>query len=335
MQSRRFAFWMLLLATPRAVSQVPDIDPPIVGQPPNFNGIVGRVRVETSVDPKEAIVEEPLMFVVRVLGDASAKHPPRRELLRIFSEEAEHDFWIEPVPDRDVAKPGLWEFVYRLRAKHADVKEAPAVKLVYFHPDRRRYQTSFADPIAVTLRPRPAAPVAGEPKVVHAPAVILRISPLPSNLAAQTGPWLPSAAAWLAALLVPPLLILAGSWFFLWFHPSPEAQRRRSMHQAARQAIEELKRTDTHDAEHAVETVKRYVSQRFGWTIAEWGPREAESALKRRGLADEARAMCVRFLAAWDRRRFDPRTETTGVAWNAEARAVIETVEADPCVASS
>ncbi|MFO0863214.1 MAG: hypothetical protein U0744_00890 [Gemmataceae bacterium] len=330
-----FALSMCLFAAPRGYAEIPDIEPALVGQPPNFSGIVGRVRVEVTIEPKEAIVDDPVMFTVRILGETSAKHPPRRELLKVFGEDAERNYWIEQVPDRDSTKPGVWEFAFRLRAKHAAVKETPAVKLVYFHPDRKRYQTSFADPVSVAFHPRPASPVPVEPKVLHAPAVLLQANPPPSNLSMQRGPWLPSAAKWFVAIAVPPVFGFALWRLFTTLFPAPEIRRTRAMHRAAAKAFEELKRADVNDASRAAETVKRYVAERFGWAIAEWGPHEAESALKRRGLAFTARRKCVRFLAEWDRRRFDPSSQVDSISWTNDARDVIETVEADPCVASS
>ncbi|MBX9679787.1 MAG: hypothetical protein K2X38_13575 [Gemmataceae bacterium] len=330
----RISLFVLLFAVPSGFAEVPNIDPPIVGQPPNFSGIVGRVRVEVSVEPKEAKVEEPLIFVVRILGETSSKHPPRREALKVFNNDADRDFWVEPMPDRDTAKDGVWEFTYRLRPKHADAKETPAVKLVYFQPDRRRYQTSFADAIAIVIRTQPAVPAATEPKVLHAPAILLELAPPPPNLASQTGPRRFGAWEWVVAIVIPPL----PCWFFArmlaWLYPPAEVRRRRAMHGAATRAIDELKRTDGQDAARSVETVKRYVAERFGWAVGEWGPHEAEGALKRRGIAVAARQACVGLLAAWDRDRFDPETKTQPIAWNVKAQQVIETVEADPCVAS-
>lgn len=331
----RISLFVQMFAVSSAFADVPNVEPPIVGQPANFSGIVGRVRVEVSVEPKEAKVEEPLIFVVRILGETSAKHPPRRETLQIFGDDADRDFWIEPMPDRDTAQAGVWSFFYRLRAKHADAKETPGVKVVYFQPDRRRYQTSFADAIAIVIRTQPAAPTATEARVLHAPALILELAPPPRHLGSQTGPRRLGTSEWLVAILIPPLLCWILARMLAWLYPPAEVRRRRAMHRAATRAIEELKRTDAKDAARAVEMVKRYVAERFGWAVAEWGPHEAEGALKRRGIAAAAREACVRFLAAWDRDRFAADKKTQPMAWNVKARELIETVEADPCVASS
>jgi len=319
---------VILLATLR---EFPEVDPPIVGQPAAFSGIVGKVRIETIVEQKEAVVEEPLTFVVRIVGEASAKHSPRRESLKIFGDDAERDFWIEPMPDRDQAKPGVWEFAYRLKAKSADVKETPTVKLVYFQPAAKRYQPTFGDRIPLTIRPRPAVVVeAKEPRVLHAPHTILELAPRPASECV----WQPSTTFWLTAFLGPPLLCIAAAIALRFRNSDAQAQRRRAMHRAAQTALAKLKHVPNDDAANAVDAFAKYLATRFGWNFAELGPHEAETSLKRRGVAPDARLRCAELLAAWDRHRFS-RQHANGIAWPLQATEAIRALEEDPCMARS
>ena len=130
-------------------------EPPRVGRPVDFSGVVGRFRIEADVSPKTVPVEDPLTLRVTIHGEAVTT-PPTRGELRIFPEEL--DFFREDAVDEDRADPaaGTWTFVWRLRPKSTDVREVPALRLVYWSPMLRRFQAATTDPVPIEVRPAEA-----------------------------------------------------------------------------------------------------------------------------------------------------------------------------------
>ena len=116
-------------------------EPPQVGRPVDFSDVVGRFRIEADVSPKSVSVEDPLTLRVTIHGEAVTT-PPTRGDLRIFPEDL--DFFREDVADEDRADPkaGTWTFVWRLRPKSTEVREVPALRLVYWSPMLRRFQAA-------------------------------------------------------------------------------------------------------------------------------------------------------------------------------------------------
>src|SRR5205823_3161976 len=66
------------------------------------------------------------------------------------------------------------EFRYRVRPRKPAVTEIPRFKFVYFNPritpPSRGYQTTYADPVPLTVKPRLLAPVEVPPWMLEPPA---------------------------------------------------------------------------------------------------------------------------------------------------------------------
>ncbi len=158
----RAAILSLLIAVPSG-SAAEDDEPPIVGQPPHFNGAVGRFTVTADAAPKTLQAEDALTYTVRVTATAAVKLPPQRPALAEFPGFSA-DFYIEEIGPPEGTHPDdkTWEFAYRLKPKSTDVQMVPGFPFVFFRPGllppSRGYMTTRAPEVPITVTPRAAMP---------------------------------------------------------------------------------------------------------------------------------------------------------------------------------
>ncbi len=304
---------LALLAPTCLVAQSPSIEPPLLGRPPQFSNIVGSYRIAVTAEPAEVPLEEPITLRVRIEGNGPAKYQPSRKHLKLFPERWAKDFYVEPVPDADRALPGknTWEFVYRLRPKHQQVTAIDGIKLVYYEPGKTgggKYQTDYADPVALTVKPRRPAPIVPDHLPVRTlPASFYELPDADAMLAPR-----PSAVrwpTWLLALLlvVPPIATIAA--VRAWQRRFPGGARRHPSNLAARRALQALR-----DAagEPAWVVLGRYLRERLEFPAEEPTPAEVRRFL--RGAARPGRS-----LRSWPR----SSARATGHASPVPARMVL------------
>ena len=332
--------------------------------PPDFSQIVGKYHISSSASPTEVVVEEPITLKVRIIGQGPPQFRPERKNLHIFPPDFEQDFHVEAVSDQDVLLPekGVWEFVYRLRPKRANVNLIPELKLKFYAPESKRFVPSFADEIPITVTTRPEATAEKlNLKVVQAPERFYKLRPVEDVLRDDT-PMPPPSPAMLAALLVVPLL-LCFFCYRLWrrLYPNSAERRRRRHSKAARVALKYLAKQGD-DVPRSRAAAVDYLRQRLDLPALDPAPQEVARHMKRLGIAKPLSADWTKFLQACDEFRFAPAaahawpglrsTETpalqltsvpaTGVSeylnpghashLNAEAIRLIHAVEGDPCV---
>ncbi len=291
---------------------------PAVGRPPQYSGVEGQYALEVTAAPTTVHVEEPITLRVRIVGRGQ---PPRRERLRLFPPGWERDFYIEEVPAEDQANPkaGTWDFVYRLRPKQERVQGISGLKLVYYHPQRQRYQTAYQEPeyLPLSVKPRPARAEDWEVAAARAPASFYALAPVDVESANPQAGW-----GWVVLVVIgPPLACWLGARRRL-------GGRAAAGHAAAQRALKELEA----GAEPAWLVLARYLRERLGYAGVEPTPADVARFLKRRGFArsliEEARA----FHAACDAARFAP---SSGAAdhLRGEAIRLIGALETDKCLA--
>lgn len=303
------------------------IEPPVAGRPDDFSNIVGKYKIEISASPLEIHVEEPITLHVRIIGEGPSRYEPTRKHLRIFPDWNDA-FFVENVPDEDrvLKAEKTWLFVYRLRPKRMDVKSIDDVKLVYFNPDKDKYEGPYAESIKITVKPKPDFV---EPIVTKAPTPdsFYRVDETEAVLR-NVGATLPSlASGYLLVLIAPPLVCLVGvAAYRRWF----TIQNRRNAHQrssASQRARTRLLGGDT--APWAV--VCQYLVDRFDFSVVEPTPDDVAAWLQRRGFAKERCAAGREFFEVCDAARFD-LTPADAKPLTEKAIRLIEALEADPCV---
>ncbi|MGV8074851.1 MAG: BatD family protein [Syntrophobacteraceae bacterium] len=127
------------------------LDLPEEGKPVDFSGQVGSFQVESSANPTDVSVGDPITFTVSVSGSEyldNVEIPPLAK-----DPEIEKDFKIPEERAAGAIRGGAKEFTQTLRPKSADVKAIPPVKFPYFNPDTGSYEIAQSKPIALTVKP--------------------------------------------------------------------------------------------------------------------------------------------------------------------------------------
>ncbi len=308
-------------------------EPPLAGRPANFSNLVGSYRITSSASPTEVRVEEPLLLTVRISGQGPAEYQPRREHLRLFPEDFSQQFYVEALPeqDRQLPQEKAWEFAWRLRPKHQNVKEIPALELVYFRS--AKYQTSLTAPIALQVKARPEVSVKVDPEIVAARELPPRFCQWHLGLEV---PWPPRSFVfggptwwWLVLGCLPPLV--CSCWYWSWRRNSEARMAINRTGQAARWALQALVRPDkAADVVYLVNVVDEYLRRRFDFPAAEPTPTEAARHLFKRGLPRPLTQRLADFFQACAAVRFAPGQQPEPLV--DEAVQLILALEAKSCV---
>lgn len=124
---------------------------PQEGKPSDFSGIVGRVRVETSANPLDVSVGDPITLTVSISGPEVLDPIELPSLSR--DAELEKSFKIPEEMATGFVKDGRKIFTQTLRAKSDAVKAIPPIKISIFDPERGEYQVAAGNPIPIQVKP--------------------------------------------------------------------------------------------------------------------------------------------------------------------------------------
>jgi hypothetical protein len=309
--STRYALLVLLLLTGGARA---DDEPPIVGQPPHFNGAVGRFRVTAAVEPARVQAEDPLTYTVRVTAEGKVKEPPQRPALADFPGFTDN-FYLENLDPPEGARPDdkTWAFAYRLKPKSTAVTAVPGFPFVFFVPGflpaKNGYMTAFVPEQPITVAPRQEVGPPPAPKPITAPEEAFALAG--GDVLARDGGRLPGPLVLVVALLLPPLGSVA--WYFAWRRLYPDAARlalrRRS--RAAQEALKALHDLDRQadpekQARRTAAAVAAYLRHRLDLPVVDPTPAEAAAHLSGHGVAEELAGQTADFLRRCAAVRFDP-----------------------------
>lgn len=305
--------------------QSPALEPPRVGQPPDFSQVVGTFQIAAKAQPTAVAVEEPVTLIVSISGKADPPHVPKRDLLRIFPDDMQRDFFVEPLGEKTT--PGTWEFTYRLRPKHTRMPFIPGLKLVYYVPGKGRYQTAYSDAIPLTVKPRPepVVEVAGL-TVVQAPRSFLELAeerPAPQRVAMQRSAW------HLGLLLGPPALCFTGAWWWR-RRQTWRAERLRQQRRALENLLTKVK-DSSDDVAATASLVAAYLRSRLDIPAEEPTPAELDRWMKRRGVSKSTRQEWRQFWQRCDAARFSPSPLGAGAPG---VVPLIHALEEEPCLAA-
>jgi hypothetical protein len=331
----------------------PAVEPPVVGRPVDYSGAVGGpFVVEQTAEPTELNAEEPLTLTVRITGPGNLRDLPRPPLAKLDAYKA---FAVDNLDDRFVAgDPPRREFRYRLRPRTADVKEVPRLKFVYFNSARagtpsRGYQTTYADPVPLTVRPRtpPAPDVPAE-----VPEWMLERVPVVETIGSHTGAditelvmakvmswfgvrydrqshgW--EALVWLSyvvatvVLIVPPLV--SGAWYWAWRRANPSAAQRTGLRRsrAAAVALRSLRSATDDPAHRVAAAVLGYLRDRAGLPATVRTPHEVAEYLSRSGSPTALEEQTIALLRRCDGARFAPSPVADGTLAADTERVILD-----------
>jgi hypothetical protein len=315
----------------------------------DFSGAVGGpFVVQWAAEPTEVMAEEPQTLTLRVTGPGNLKDMPRPALGKL---EGFKPFAVEDLDDRFVpGDPPRREFRYRIRPRTAGVPEIPRFKFVYFNPrivpPSRGYQTTYADPVPLTVKPRTApqtvpeevpAWMLAEPSwadvfEAESPLVERWVRPLLERLGMASilsGHY--RQAAWPIAavlLLVPPSI--CGLWYLIWRRVNPDTARLAAIHRsrAAAAAIRLLHSRTDDPARQAAAALTAYLQARAGLPPAATTPAEVAESLRQSRCSEQLMAAASDTLRRCDEARFAPAA-VAGQPLAADAERVILAWEAE------
>ena len=134
------------------------VDPPAAGRPADFDGAVGRFRLQTQLGTTTGRVGDPLTITVRVAGTGNVKLLPRPRLSIPWASAVPSDERVR-VDSAAARIGGSKEFDWILTPRVAGELDVPPVAYAYFDPVTRRYEVSHSGPVAVRIAPGTLAAV--------------------------------------------------------------------------------------------------------------------------------------------------------------------------------
>jgi hypothetical protein len=317
---------MIIAAIVLALQSAPDVAPPVVGRPADFSGAVGGpFVVQWLADRIDVTAEEPIALTLRITGPGDLATMPRPPLgkLDAFKPLAVDDLDDGLVP----GEPPRREFRYRVRPRTAAATEIPRFKFVYFNPKivpaSRGYQTTYADPLRLTVKPRPSPVMPGASAV---PEWMLRdeshelYDQPPRSLWRDRLGWVlakvglsagdtgMSVGWWpvVIVLAVPP--VVCGLWWTTWRRVNPDAARlaagRRS--RAAAAAIRALGRAGIDRPDLVAAAVRAYLRDRIGLSATATTPAEIAAELSKAGCPSALVSATTDLARRCDAARFAP-----------------------------
>jgi hypothetical protein len=312
----------------------------VAWQPLDGNGAEGSgFQVMMRIAPAAVKAEEPLTLTVRVTATAKWQRPPRRPPLWQWKEFS--DFEITPSatsePDRVLAGDRSWEFDYRLRPRSAGVTKVPGFAFRYYNPEiplaDRRWQTTYADAVPLTVLPRPQLSpreVQGDARSRKLPPTVYEFAEGRPLLTPKQAFVFPGPLVLVALVLIPPLVCVGG--ILVWCRIYPDAKRsRRQNSRAARQALAVLGRlhNDADSARMAAIIVTAYLRQRVDMPPVAPAPDEIAARLQESGFAPKVAAQGADFFRACDAVRFAGNGEAGSRDLVAAARNLIQSLEGE------
>ena len=123
---------------------------PEQGRPADFSGLVGKYSVTASAAPTDVYVGDPITLTVRVTGPHyldNVELPPlgqQTDLTDAFKIPSE-------MAEGKVNGP-VKVFTQTIRAKRADVKEIPRIRVPYFDAQTETYTAAYTEPIPLSVK---------------------------------------------------------------------------------------------------------------------------------------------------------------------------------------
>ncbi|WP_162273221.1 BatD family protein [Rubripirellula obstinata] len=124
---------------------------PSKGQPKEFAGAVGRYVIETNASNTKVQAGDPVELTIRVRGTGQMETVAAPPLSLI--DDLTDKFKVTDQPLAGQVDRNQKIFTTTIRPIDETVTEIPAIPFTYFDPDSGEYETSYSDPIAITVTP--------------------------------------------------------------------------------------------------------------------------------------------------------------------------------------
>jgi hypothetical protein len=239
--------------------------PPVAGRPADFSGAVGGPFVAAArVDRPSVAVGDPVELTLTVTGPGDLSGLRRPDLKRLSDFASRFD--VRDGLESHSPHPPSRRFTYWLRPRSADVSAVPRVKLVYYNPAVRAFQTTYSEPVPLRVAPR-------EPARPAVPAEVTRWADRVDALAAPTL----ARVGWsrldgIVPWLIPPAACLFGyaAWRFV---------RGRPTDAAAERALQRLRAPADDPARTVADTLCEFLRDRVGLPAGATSPADVSAFL--------------------------------------------------------
>jgi len=124
---------------------------PAEGRPADFNGAIGVYTIRAYAKPTEVPVGDPITLNLEIRGSGSLERLSAPKLDQV--EALKKDFEVSGESLAGTVEGDHKVFSQTIRALREDVSEIPAVPMSYFDIKAGRYETSWSDPIPITVKP--------------------------------------------------------------------------------------------------------------------------------------------------------------------------------------
>jgi hypothetical protein len=171
------------------------MEPPTTGRAADYAGAVGAVRASASLSSAAGRMGDPVVLTVRLDGKGNVKLLPRPVITLDWASIALGEERV--TVDTSVATvTGSKEFDWLLTPRRAGRLTVPAIRYSFFDPDRRAYDVSFTDSLALDVVTASLA---------SADTSLATRLPIRMVLRAERAPELPSRSWYWALLALAPL----------------------------------------------------------------------------------------------------------------------------------
>ncbi len=326
---RAFLFALSICQAPGPATAQPSLAPPVVNRPAQFSGVVGDFTIRATATPTEVQVEEPI--VLRVTLEASgavpAEYQPNAKKLKLFPPGFDEDYYVEERRDEHQLDPAenRWTFVYRVRPKSQQVQAIEDLAIVYWQPRVRKFQTKYADPIALKVGPRRDPALTLPSQVALAPASFHEIPDAAKVLASSAAPGAPTWEMVAAACVAPPALALLGVLLWRRRHSEDAEKRRRAPRRVLQESLDALRQNSP-----LWVVLQSHLAERWDFAAEQPTPAEAARFLRRRGFAKPLCERVETLLRRCDAARYAPSPPADPALRDALA-SLLRDLEGDPC----
>lgn len=293
-----------------------------------FNGAVGQLEMQPTLDRQTTTVGEPLTLRLTVRGSANleqltAPQLPQTEAWRIYANPAA--FVAEETEGLLVGEKIFeWLFTPLL----AGQQNLPEITLTYFDPEVGAYQTLSTVPFAVEVLPAEEAESPAESVVVEAERLALK--PVPATLGASAAG--PGGGFWLL-WAVPPLLA-AAVWWRTWRQRQQNqrggAYRRSQALRQAQQVLASARKAPAQDQHRIIRAgIIGYFADKLDAAASELNPWQVEAAMQRQGLDPDLRREVLDYLEQADQGLYAPVEPVNAQELARHAAATLAAVDAE------
>lgn len=294
------------------------VDPRGKKAPPGYRGAVGAsFTFVTELDRTTAAAMAPLTLTMKITGESVGPQFQPPALSEVS--DLTRDFEVSPGVSGGQVEGNTITFTQTIRPRSEQVRELPALPLVFYNYQKQAYETVYSLPIPIEVR---AGTIVGaeamqtvvgsRPAVTVAPATASEASETHAraSLGANFGTLgslcrrEPLGIAGLLAVLIgcPAGAVLArvGYLIHLRRRPAGEARRRRA------RLLESLSRLDAAEQFHAelAEVIQAFLRLTFGLPPGEIAADELERLLDRHRADESLRRATLDLLAECDAGRF-------------------------------